>query len=42
MNSVGPGNGKKTEICGKWEMHTVVREIWQETLKKGENEKHEL
>ena len=31
--------GKKTDNHGKWETHTVGREIWQETLKKVENEK---
>ena len=36
---VGPINGEKTEICGKWEMHTVGPGIRRETLKIMENEK---
>ena len=36
---VGPENGEKTEICGKWQMHIVGPGMWQETQKIMENEK---
>ena len=29
--------GKKTENHGKWQIHTLGREIWQGNLKKVEN-----
>ena len=34
MHTEGPGYGKKTENHGKWEIHTLGREIWQGKLKK--------
>ena len=34
--------GQKTEKRGKWETHMVGHEIWRETLKNVQNEKHTL
>ena len=37
MHTVGPGIWRKNENQGKWEIHTLVHEIWRGKLKKAEN-----
>ena len=37
LYTVGCGIWQKTEIHGKWEIHTLGREIWRGKLKKVEN-----
>ena len=42
IHTVGPIYGEKTEKRGKWDTNTVWHEIWQETMKKLDNEKYTL
>ena len=35
MHTEGPGIWKENENHGKWEIHTLGREIWPKNLKKG-------